>query len=140
MQSALILLACLALPLGGCAMPDPYFRHSPAVGVTIGSDRFVVRQRGRLAEAVRVNPRYAPRLGPVGRRAALAMTRATGCRVTEIRGDASMILGLLSCSEEAPTGAEEDRRKLPPEDCEILHRWRQMGGQELALVLDCTRI
>ena len=139
MRVVLLSLSCLLL-LSGCGMPDPHFRHSPRVRVLIGPDTFDVRRRGRLAEAVRRNPRYAPRLGPVGPRAAQAMALVTGCRVTEIRGDAAMILGILDCGGEAGQAAAVDRNKLPPEDCEIVESWRQMGGQELALVLDCTRI
>lgn len=131
-----LLLPLLLLLLAACGQPDPYFRHSAATRVVVLGDTFDVRLRGRLAEAVRRNPQYAPRLGPIGPRAAYAMQQVSGCKVTEIRGDAAMVIGLLDCGARAPT----DRRKLPPEDCEIVERWRQMGGQELALVLDCQRI
>ena len=139
MRVVLLSLSCLLL-LSGCGMPDPHFCHSPWVRVLVGPDTFDVRRRGRLAEAVRRNSRYAPRLGPVGPRAARAMALVTGCRVSEIRGDAAMILGILDCGDGVGQAAAADRQKLPPEDCEIVESWRQLGGQELALVLDCTRI
>lgn len=126
----------LLLLLPACGQPDPHFRHQPVTRVVVEGDLFDVRLRGRLAEAVRRNPRYAPRLGPVGPRAARAMEQVSGCRVTEIRGDAAMVLGLLDCGH----GAVRDRRKLAPESCEVIERERLLGGQAEDLVLDCTRI
>ncbi|SNY46909.1 hypothetical protein SAMN06297129_1064 [Pseudooceanicola antarcticus] len=135
------LLLPLALPLllllTACGQPDPYFRESAVTRVEVQGDIFDVRLRGRLAEAVRRNPRYAPRLGPVGPRAANAMQAVSGCRVAEIRGDAAMVLGLLDCGAGSSAG---DRRKRAPASCEIVERWRLLGGQEEGLLLDCLRI
>ncbi|WP_193372583.1 hypothetical protein [Oceanicola sp. S124] len=103
--------------------------------MSVRGDVFDVRLRGRLADAARRNPRYAPRLGPVGPRAAQAMELVSGCRVREIRGDAAMILGLLDCG----TGAPGDRRRPGPESCEVIESARLLGGEAVDLVLDCTR-
>lgn len=133
--------------LAGCGQAGPHFRELEPVRIEVQGDVFDVRVRGRLAEAIRRNPRYAPRLGEVGPRAALAMEVVSGCPVKEIRGDAAMVLGILDCDGGKDGGkvpsrdrGQMGRGRLPPEDCAILDRWRQMGGQEEALVLDCTRI
>ena len=56
----------------------------------------------RLAEAIRISPEYAPRLGPIAGRAALAMRLVSGCEVTQVRGDAAQITGLLDCGDGPP--------------------------------------
>lgn len=127
--------ACL-LFLAACGGPSPHFRDRPATRVMIGGDVFDVRVRGRLAEAVRRNPRAAFRLADVGAGAERAMALMSGCDVTEIRGDAAMVLGLLDCGSSAP----RDGSRPGPESCEILQGWRQLGGEELVLVLDCERV
>jgi hypothetical protein len=63
---------------------------------------FDVRVQPRLAEAVRVNPQYAPRLGPIADRAKMAMEQVSGCEVTEVRGDAAQVTGLLDCGTGGP--------------------------------------
>ena len=56
-----------------CGMPSRYVRDQPATRVSVGGSVFDVRVRGDLAESVRINRQYAPRLGPIGGRAAVAM-------------------------------------------------------------------
>ncbi|XDA99162.1 hypothetical protein AB1M95_04435 [Sulfitobacter sp. LCG007] len=95
--------------LGSCAVPGPYFERSGTTRVQSGGSVFDVRVRGRLAEAVRVNPQYAPRLGPLGLQAARAMSLVSGCAVTEVRGDQAVATGLLDCGD----GPPPDDRLLP---------------------------
>ncbi len=64
--------------LAGCAGASPLFRSLPPSRVAVQGSLFDVRVRGDLAEAVRVNPQYAPRLGPIGPRAAVAMQQVSG--------------------------------------------------------------
>ena len=80
----------------GCNAPSGYFRASPVTRIAVNGSVFDVRARGTLAEAVRINPQYAPRLGPIRTRAGIAMALVTGCSVTRILGDQSQILGRLS--------------------------------------------
>ena len=91
-------LAVIALTLStGCDGPTPHFRGIEARTVTVEGSTFDIRRKGDVAEAIRTNSQYAPRMGPIARRAEIAIEQATGCRVTEVRGDAAVILGKLDC-------------------------------------------
>lgn len=96
---SLIFLASLC----ACDDPSPYFRDLPATRVTVDSSVFDVRVRGNLAEAVRINSQYAPRLGPIRGRAAFAMAQVSGCQVTEVLGDQALTTGILSCKGRPPS-------------------------------------
>lgn len=89
-----LLLICV---LAGCDTPSPHFRGIEPVRVEVEGSVFAVRVKGRLAEAVRVNTQYAPRMGPIAGRAAEAMRQVSGCDVYEVRGDQALILGVLEC-------------------------------------------
>lgn len=83
--------------LPGCNTAGPHFRGLPATRITIEGSTFDVRVREDLAEALRVNSEYAPRFGPIRRRAGLAMAHVSGCKVKEVRGDQALTTGLLDC-------------------------------------------
>lgn len=87
----------LLLFLSGCNAAGPHFRGLPATRVAVDGSLFDVRVRGNLAEAIRVNPQYAPRFGPVRGRAGFAMAQVSGCEVVEVRGDQALATGILSC-------------------------------------------
>lgn len=87
----------LLLLLPACDGGSPHFMGIPPTRVEVEGSVFAVRVKGDLAEAVRINPQYAPRMGPIGGRAARAMKQVSGCTVREIRGDQALILGLLTC-------------------------------------------
>jgi hypothetical protein len=87
----------VSLMLAACNTPGPHFRDLPATRVSVADSVFDVRVRGELAEALRVNPQYAPRLGVIRNRAAHAMAAVSGCRVKEVRGDQALTTGLLDC-------------------------------------------
>lgn len=70
--------------------------------MTVDGSTFDVRVRDRLAEALRVNPEYAPRFGPIRDRARVAMEQVSGCKVTEVRGDQALATGLLDCGDGPP--------------------------------------
>lgn len=93
----------LLIGLAGCAAPGPDFAHAPAARVTVAGSVFDIRVHGRKAQAIRVNRQYAPRLGPIGARAAWAMNAVTGCDVNKLRGDAAVLIGTLRCAGDAPT-------------------------------------
>lgn len=83
--------------LASCAAPDSHFRNIEPVRIEVGESVFDVRRRGKMAEAIRINPRYAPRLGKVADEAKLAIEQATGCWVTRILGDAAVITARIRC-------------------------------------------
>ncbi|APG45755.1 hypothetical protein PhaeoP97_00304 [Phaeobacter porticola] len=94
-------LLLLVLPLVACDTASPHFRGQALQRITVDGSVFDVRVRGTLAEAVRINPQYAPRLGPIRMRAAHAMELASGCMVSRVLGDQAVLVGQLDC----PSGA-----------------------------------
>ncbi|WP_407494562.1 hypothetical protein [Pseudooceanicola sp. MF1-13] len=92
--------------LAGCAAPTSGFRGAVSSDVVVEGSRFQVYRSGDQAQAVRVNSQFAPRIGPLAGRAAIAMQLVTGCRVTDMAGDAAVLVGRLSCAA-APVDACE---------------------------------
>ena len=88
------------------------------IRITIAGSTFDVRQRGLRAEAMRINPQYAPRFGPIGARAAMAMAQATGCAVTKVLGDQALAIGTLDCGNGPPP------TRVEPVEIEYLPRAR----------------
>lgn len=84
--------------LASCANETRHFRGVDPVRLTVDGSSFDIRLRGNLAEAVRVNPQYAPRLGPLRIQAGFAMEQVSGCRVTGLLGDQAVMTGVLDCS------------------------------------------
>jgi len=84
--------------LAGCAAPTSGFRGAVATEVVVEGSRFQVYRKGDQAQAVRINRQFAPRIGPLAGRAAIAMQQVTGCRVTDMAGDAAVMVGRLSCT------------------------------------------
>ncbi len=125
----------VVLVLGACEARSPYFRDAPVTRVTVEQAVFDVRRRGRLAEAIRINPQYAPHLKSVAPHAETAMRTATGCDVRELRGDAAQILGLLDCS-----GADAAPLLVPARrtaDCEVVDVFVPAGGTTGYLEAEC---
>lgn len=100
-RRALLLVIC-GLAVAACNRAGPHFRDVPATRVTVDGSTFDVRVKPRLAEAIRVNPEYAPRLGPIEGRAAMAMAVVSGCDVVQILGDAALTTGVLDCGQGRP--------------------------------------
>ncbi|MDF1857293.1 hypothetical protein [Pseudooceanicola sp.] len=100
---ASVLGLCLTL-LAGCNGPSPHFAGIAATEVTLGATRFEVRRRGTLAEAIRLTPQYAPRLGPLAGMAQLAIEQASGCAVVRLAGDAAVTVARLDCGGAVPRG------------------------------------
>lgn len=86
--------------LAACGGGSPHFHGLPATRVEVNGSVFDVRVKDALAEAVRVNPQYAPRLGPIRDRAALAMAQVSGCPLLDVLGDAAVTVGVLACDRE----------------------------------------
>lgn len=108
------LFAALVILLAACDTPSPHFAGLPATRVTVDGSTFDVRVNALQAEALRTNAQYAPRLGPIGTRATVAMEKVSGCKVAKITGDAALVRGYLDCGKGA---AELPRRGSLSYDC-----------------------
>ena len=97
-----ILVALLLVLLTSCATSTRHFRGVEAVRLQVDGSVFDIRLRGNLAAAIRVNPQYAPRLGPLRARAGFAMAKVSGCAVTGVLGDQAVMTGILDCKDRAP--------------------------------------
>ncbi|MFL4469900.1 hypothetical protein ACERZ8_08505 [Tateyamaria armeniaca] len=134
----LFFLLCPLVLLAACNTAGPHFRGLPATTVTLDGSTFDVRVNGKLAEAIRTNPEYAPRFGPIRARAGKAMEMVSGCRVKEVRGDQAQATGILDCGKGGPA---PDRLKRQGEyDCLTLDSYISPATNELVLDLDCTLI
>lgn len=96
MKPAFLFIAIL-FGLAACNTPGPHFRGLTATRIEVDGSLFDVRIRGEMAEAMRVNPEYAPRFGPIRNRAALAMFAVSGCEVRDVLGDQALATGVLDC-------------------------------------------
>ena len=87
----------MAPALAGCNTPSPAFRGIAPTRITVEGSTFDVRIDGNRAEAIRLNPEYAPRLAAVAPRATVAIETVSGCTVSRLRGDQALILATLKC-------------------------------------------
>ena len=111
-----LIVLCGAALLAGCDMPSPEFSGLAPTRIEVAGSLFDVRVNGAKAEAIRLNPEYAPRLGKIGLRAGVAIEAVSGCTVTRIDGDAAMVRAQLRC------GSGRDRSVVPDQltyDCDI---------------------
>lgn len=123
--------------LGACDGPSTHFRDSPATRVTVGDAVFDVRVRGNIAESIRVNAQYAPRLGPLAGKAAAAMRQVSGCKVEHVLGDASVQLGLLNCGPGAPDWPAILRQGSGQYDCIEVGSWSSGGSGHYYSDFEC---
>lgn len=130
MRVVLVLLCVSA-----CNAPSAYFGEADVTRVRVEGSLFDVRRKGRLAEAVRVNAEYAPRLGPIARRAEIAMEAVTGCDVVQIRGDAAQILGVMKCNSATPDVPVLSYARA--QDCEVVDVFVPSGGATAYLEAAC---
>ena len=94
--------APLLLLLTACNTPSAGFRDVAVSTVTIDGSTFDVRIKDFRAEALRTNVQYAPRMGPIGGRAAMAIEQVSGCRVHDISGDQAVVQARLDCGGGLP--------------------------------------
>lgn len=84
--------------LSACAVPSPHFAGIAPVRAEVLGSEFEMRRKGDVVEVIRVNREWAPRLSEqLGRRAEIAVERAYGCPVRDIRGDAALMIARLKC-------------------------------------------
>ena len=126
------------IALAACDTPGPHFRGVASHRVTVDGSSFDIRVRGKLAEAIRTNAEYAPRLGPIADRAKVAIEMVSKCQVDEIRGDQAYIVGLLDCGN----GAHQTHGYAVTADyeCITIDAFRRSSTHERVLELDCTAI
>ncbi len=91
----------LSILICACSAPGRYFADAPVTRLDVAGSIFDVRIARGLAEAVRVNPQYAPRMGEIRVRAAFVIAQASGCEVVQLGGDQAVILGRLDCGDGA---------------------------------------
>jgi hypothetical protein len=104
MKFTYLILICF---LAACGGGDTHFNKTDVTRISVGTNVFKVSVRDDLAEAVRVNPRYAPRLGPIREDAAFAMAQVSGGSVVGVLGDQALMTGVLEC--DAGRSAVPDR-------------------------------
>lgn len=90
--------------LAACNTPGRPFHDVPPVRMEVAGSTFDVRVRGELAEAIRINPQYAPRLGALEVLAAFAMAEVSGCEVEGVLGDQAVMTGILDCGDSPERG------------------------------------
>ncbi|MEO9895806.1 MAG: hypothetical protein ABJ178_14175 [Marinomonas sp.] len=131
---------CFLFPvlLAACDTPGPHFRGIAPHRVTVDGSTFDIRVRGKLAEAIRTNAEYAPRLGPIAKRAKVAIEMVSTCDVDEIRGDQAYVIGVLDCAK-APQRAQ-GYTVATDYECITIDSFRRSSTNERALELDCTAI
>jgi len=125
------------LGLVACNTAGPHFRGLSATRVTVDGSIFDVRVRNDLAEAIRINPEYAPRFGPIRDRAGRAMAQVSGCVVREVRGDQAQALGLLKCGK-GRTWPQTLSRTPRDLECMPVRETAVRGINQVRFDLDCT--
>ena len=130
-------LACATLLLiAACNSPHPRFHGVEPVRISIGQSLFDVRVKGRAAEAIRVNPEWAPRMEAVAPRAIMAIETVSGCTVTRLDGDQAQAFARLECG-----GAPAPAPKPPApviHDCAIEDAYASPGLGEAITEMTCT--
>ncbi|RKT28060.1 hypothetical protein BXY70_3418 [Roseovarius halotolerans] len=118
-----LMLACLLL--AGCNTPGPGFRGIDPQRVSIGKSTFDVRvdPLGARAQAIRVNPEWAPRRQSVEQRAVAAIEQVSGCRVAHLDGDQVVLVARLACASararKAPRSSPADASQPLEYDCKL---------------------
>lgn len=126
----------LMLLLAACNTPSQAFRDAPASTVTIDGSTFDVRIKDRRAEALRINVQYAPRMGPIGGRAAMAIEQVSGCRVHDISGDQAVVHARLDCGN----GPPPKKRGAINYECRRVEGLRDPKSKTPNYILNCDPV
>ncbi|WP_170400799.1 hypothetical protein [Ruegeria arenilitoris] len=126
------------LVLAACSAGTSYFRDVPATRIAVNGSVFDVRVRGELAEAVRVDTQYAPRLGPIRDRAGLAMAQVSGCPILDVLGDAAVTVGVLGCDRDAGERLLLTAVSTPNYECVDYGIYENIGNGNGYQVFECT--
>ncbi len=114
------------LAVAGCDAPTHGFARTAPIQQVVQGSHFNIYHDGNQAQAVRTNVEFAPRIGPLATRAVIAMQQATGCRVSDLAGDAAVLVGRLSCT------------KKPRPACAVDATLRGQRGYRLPIRHACT--
>lgn len=100
----------LVLILSCCDTPG--LRHMGVAPLqrSVGGMSFDIRVRDNLAEAIRTNSMWRPRMSEVAKNGSQAIAQATGCHVAWVRGDPSVLLAGLDCKDGRPVPRQPRRR------------------------------
>ncbi|SMO86717.1 hypothetical protein [Ruegeria faecimaris] len=126
------------LMLAACSAGTPHFRDVQAKRIAVNGSVFDVRVRGDLAEAVRVNSQYAPRLGPIRERAAMAMAQVSGCPILDVLGDAAVTVGVLGCDRAMGKQLLLTAVSVPNYECIDTGLFHDLGDGDGYQVFECT--
>jgi hypothetical protein len=94
------LLPFALLLVAACDTAGRGYMGLPATRAEAGGYVFDIRVRGAEAEAVRRNAALLPRYVDVARAAEAAVEQVTGCDVTQVTGDPSVVRAVLDCPED----------------------------------------
>ena len=85
--------------LTSCSNSHPQYMSVQKQTVEVDGSRFDVRIKGDMAEAIRTNFEYAPKIGEIFPKAARAMEMASGCKVVpnSMKGDPALMVANLKC-------------------------------------------
>ena len=97
------LVLSLSVFLPTCDTPGRGFTGIPATLITVDGATFAIWQRTNYAEALRTSNHAFPRYDWVVHRGAIAIRRVSGCQVSWIVGDPSVLHAGLTCNgDKAP--------------------------------------
>ncbi|SEQ12825.1 hypothetical protein [Thalassovita taeanensis] len=122
--------------LVGCNTPGPAFQGAPVSQVALGGSVFDVRVKGNRAQAIRVNRQYAPRVGPIGVRAGLAIELVSGCKVRRLDGDQAVLVARLSCGRATAPAVPEQLQY----ECEVDDSYLSRGQQLEVTDMTCRLV
>ena len=86
--------------LASCSNSHPQFLSVQKQVIEVDGSRFDVRIKSDIAEAIRTNFEYVPKVGEIFPKAAKAMEMASGCQVVpnSMKGDPALMVARLKCS------------------------------------------
>lgn len=85
--------------LAGCNAPGPDFRGIDPARISVGKSTFDVRVIGNRAQAIRLNPEWAPRRAATAPRGIAAIEVVSGCKVRTLGGDQAVMVARLECGK-----------------------------------------
>jgi len=85
--------------MAACNSPHPAFMGVQAQEVEVQGSTFQVRIKGDMAEVIRTNFEYVPKIGEIFPKAAAAIEIASDCQVVpnSMKGDPALMMAQLDC-------------------------------------------
>lgn len=100
MRKRLVLGPVLGMMLASCSSSHPAFMGVEATVVEVQGSTFQIRIKEELAEAIRTNFEYVPKIGDTFPKAKIAIEMVSGCTVVpdSMRGDPALMVARLKCN------------------------------------------